>query len=186
MNLDLTSYLRIYPVFDEQFCAASIEQLEKADWGTHSYTSPQNYDDAVSYDNEFLICNSPIDNDAAVMEGIWKAYQMYCTELNFPWFEGWAGYSRVRFNKYDVNTLMREHCDHIHSLFTGERRGIPTITALGALNDNYSGGELFFWRDKQVTIPPGHIAVFPSNFLYPHYVAPVKEGVRYSYVSWAW
>jgi predicted 2-oxoglutarate/Fe(II)-dependent dioxygenase YbiX len=186
MNLDLTSYLKIYQVFDEKFCADTIGQLKTVDWQTHGYTNPSNYDETTSYENEFLMCTSPINNEDAIMDGIWRSFQAYCTEINFPWFTGWSGHSRVRFNKYDVSTLMREHCDHIHSLFTGERRGIPTITALGALNNNYAGGELVFWQDKQVVIPPGHIAVFPSNFLYPHYVAPVKEGVRYSYVSWAW
>jgi predicted 2-oxoglutarate/Fe(II)-dependent dioxygenase YbiX len=186
MNLDLTSYLRIYSVFDRSFCTNTVAQLEGAEWERHSYTNSNNNYQEVSYENEFLMCNTAIENEALIMDGIWKAFQQYCTEIDFGWFTGWAGHSRVRFNKYDVGTLMREHCDHIHSLFTGDKRGVPSLTALGALNDDYLGGELVFWRDKQVVIPPGHIAVFPSNFLYPHYVAPVTEGVRYSYVSWAW
>ena len=27
--------------------------------------------------------------------------------------------------------------------------------------------------------------IWPSNFLYPHSVKPVTEGIRYSVVSWA-
>ena len=61
-----------------------------------------------------------------------------------------------------------------------------TLTLLGTLNDDYEGGEFVIWGDKEVEIPPGSIAVFPSNFLYPHKVNPVISGVRYSYVSWVW
>lgn len=186
MNFDLTTYLKIYPVFDNKFCLDTINQLKQSKWETHSYTNPEDNYKSVSFDNEFSICYSDIENKKEIMEKIWNVYLQYLTDLNFKWFASWAGYSEVRFNKYDVNTLMREHCDHINSLFDGERKGVPTMTALGTLNDDYEGGELIFWNDKKVIIPPGNIAVFPSNFLYPHFVAPVKKGVRYSFVSWAW
>ena len=39
---------------------------------------------------------------------------------------------------------MAEHCDHIHSIFEGERKGIPVMTALGSLNDDYMGGEFLY------------------------------------------
>ena len=32
---------------------------------------------------------------------------------------------------------------------------------------------------------PGHVVIWPSNFMYPHAVEPVKKGIRYSVVSWA-
>tara|TARA_Y100000114_G_C11726512_1_gene311277 strand:+ start:220 stop:780 length:561 start_codon:yes stop_codon:yes gene_type:complete len=58
------------------------------------------------------------------------------------------------------------------------------------LNDNFEGGEVFFWDQKQKNIIKeikpfkNSVTFFPSNFLYPHSVEPVKKGVRYSIVSW--
>jgi len=42
------------------------------------------------------------------------------------------------------------------------------------------------WERDEIKLPTGSVLVFPSNFLYPHKVCPVKKGVRYSYVSWVY
>lgn len=93
--------------------------------------------------------------------------------------------SHPRLNKYATGSLMRLHCDHIHSLFDGELKGIPVLTALCLLNDDFQGGE-FLLCHKKVTLNAGDIIVFPSNFMYPHEVLEVTSGTRYSMVSWAW
>ena len=71
-------------------------------------------------------------------------------------------------------------------MFDGERKGIPTLTVLGGLNDDYEGGELMMFGEHCINLPTGAVVVFPSNFMFPHEVKPVKSGVRYSYVSWTW
>lgn len=81
---------------------------------------------------------------------------------------------------------MSEHCDHIYTMFDGERRGIPVLSVLGILNNNYSDGELVFWEDTVINTQAGDILIWPSNFMYPHKVNPVTNGMRYSFVSWAW
>ena len=81
---------------------------------------------------------------------------------------------------------MQNHCDHIQSMFDGERRGIPILSIVGILNDDYEGGELIMFGDKKIDTKKGDLWIFPSNFLYPHEITPVIKGVRYSYVSWAW
>ncbi len=81
---------------------------------------------------------------------------------------------------------MAEHCDHIHSLFDGQRKGIPTMTTLGLLNNDFEGGELVMFEDEIIEFKGGDLMVFPSVFLFPHRVEPVTKGVRYSCVSWAW
>jgi predicted 2-oxoglutarate/Fe(II)-dependent dioxygenase YbiX len=71
-------------------------------------------------------------------------------------------------------------------MFDGERKGIPTLSILGALNDDYEGGELVFWESEKIELKAGSIMIFPSNFMYPHRVDTVTKGTRYSYVSWVW
>ena len=40
--------------------------------------------------------------------------------------------------------------------------------------------------DREIKLNAGDLVIFPSNFLYPHKISPVTDGVRYSYVSWGW
>ena len=82
---------------------------------------------------------------------------------------------------------MALHCDHIHDMFDGTRKGIPTLTILGLLNDDFEGGEfLMFDEEKEIKLKAGDIMIFPSVFLYPHKVAAVTKGVRDAFVSWVW
>ena len=54
-----------------------------------------------------------------------------------------------------------------------------------ALNDDYEGGEWgFFDREIIVKAPKGSAVMFPSNFMYPHEIMPVTQGVRYSIITW--
>ena len=70
-------------------------------------------------------------------------------------------------------------------MFDGERKGIPILSVLGVLNDDYEGGE-FYLVDEKTNLSKGDIIIFPSNFMYPHKVEPVTKGIRYSYISWIW
>jgi predicted 2-oxoglutarate/Fe(II)-dependent dioxygenase YbiX len=116
----------------------------------------------------------------------WTSFKNYIEDFKMPWYDGWQAHSKIRFNRYDSNTQMRLHCDHIHTLFDGKDKGIPIMTSLGILNDDYTGGEFMMFGDLKLDLKAGDIVVFPSNFLYPHKVNPVLSGVRYSFVSWAW
>ena len=79
---------------------------------------------------------------------------------------------------------MRKHYDHIHSIFDGQMKGVPIVSIVANLNEDYKGGE-FVCRDKKINLKTGDILMFPSNFMYPHKVKETTEGTRYSFVSWA-
>lgn len=54
-----------------------------------------------------------------------------------------------------------------------------------ALNDEYEGGEFaFFDGQLRYKLKKGSILMFPSNFMYPHEVMPVQQGIRYSIITW--
>ena len=110
----------------------------------------------------------------------------YIESFKFDWFAEWTGYSSIKFLRYYPGQTMQSHCDHIRSMFDGERKGVPILSIIGILNDDYEGGELIMFEDKKIDTKKGDLLIFPSNFLYPHKVTPVTEGVRYSYVSWVW
>ena len=71
-------------------------------------------------------------------------------------------------------------------MFDGQMKGIPTLTALGSLNNDYTGGKFIMFDDMEIEMKAGQIMVFPSNFLYPHKVTEIFEGTRYTFVSWVW
>lgn len=93
-----------------------------------------------------------------------------------------------RFNKYKQGNSMRSHYDHVHSIFDGERRGIPVLTVLGSLSSDYEGGEFVInLLDESLIykLEKGDLLIFPSSFMYPHEVKTVESGLRLTYVSWA-
>ena len=59
-------------------------------------------------------------------------------------------FSSIRFNRYGKGQIMRQHHDHIHSLFDGNEKGIPVLSFILNLNDNYRGADLYFWEDHAV------------------------------------
>jgi len=194
MEMDLRKYMANYENFlDADYCKKAVKALKKAEWSTHQFYQ-SNSNDYVSYENELSVSWSNIKQRQEIQDKLWDALKRYHDELPImantknihEWYGGWNGYSELRFNKYDKTTQMKLHCDHIHSMFDGERKGIPSLSILGCLNDDYEGGELIFWDDQEVKLKGGSLLIFPSNFMYPHEVKPVKKGSRYSYVSWAW
>ena len=95
-------------------------------------------------------------------------------------------YSPIRFNRYSSGQIMRQHHDHINSIFDGKLKGIPVLSFIFNFNDDYEGSDLFFWKDTVVKLGKGDIVMFPSNFLFPHGVTESTKGKRYSAVCWGW
>jgi predicted 2-oxoglutarate/Fe(II)-dependent dioxygenase YbiX len=187
MSRDIESYLKIYKVLSEEDCIRTVDALKEKDEEFHIHQFYNSAEDIhYSNNNELSISHSNIETRELIMKEIWNTLKKYVLEFDFEWLSTWNGFQGVRFNRYHTDTQMELHCDHIHSMFDGQRKGVPILSILGSLNNDYVGGELVFWRDKVVELKAGEIMIFPSNFLYPHQVRMVTEGTRYSFVSWAW
>jgi|TARA_R110002020_G_scaffold102695_1_gene240946 predicted 2-oxoglutarate/Fe(II)-dependent dioxygenase YbiX len=98
--------------------------------------------------------------------------------------------SRFRLNRYDKNTNMAPHVDNIHDIFYeadthGNERGVPILSIIGLLNDNYKGGE-FYVCNQKINLKQGDVLIFPSNFIYPHEVKTITKGTRYSFITWGY
>lgn len=108
-----------------------------------------------------------------------QAGQRYREETNTD-FE--STITDIQILKYFKNGFYKRHIDSgIH---------IPrTLSFVYFINDNFKGGELIFELPNnevnKFEVKKNKLIMFPSNFLYPHKVAPVEEGVKYSVVSWA-
>lgn len=178
---DLTYYVSKHKLFDKEDCPSIIEYLEKfSTWRPHEWYS-QVEGNKTSL-NDFVVT----DNTKLAQQfqpGIQRALGEYADKKMGKYGQYFFN-SFVRFNKYNVGEGIEEHVDHIHAIFKERPSGIPVISVVGCLNDDYEGGQ-FHLCGEPLDIGAGELILFPSVFLYPHYVTPVTAGCRYSWVSWA-
>ena len=194
MNKNIEHYIFHKENFlDEKYCNNCIKELDKNAWVKHDwydYTtdsvnapSGNNEPENIKYD---LFSDKVVKINDFIIQELHSIFLEYIQSFKFTWFSGWKGYSSLKFIRYYPDQKMKNHCDHIYSLFDGKKRGIPILSVIGILNDDYEGGELIMLEDKKIDTNKGDLLIFPSNFLYPHEITPVTKGVRYSYVSWVW
>ena len=169
----------------------SIKELsDNKTWERHTYYNTKTFiAKSINSDKELDICfENSLTYYKELMDLTWKALEKYILidKIGGKCFKSWNGFSQIRFNRYNKNQIMSKHCDHIINLFDGKKRGIPILSIVGVLNDDYDGGEFIMFNDYEIKFKAGDIIIFPSVFLYPHLVKPVKKGVRYSFVSWAY
>jgi len=183
-------YIMTQNLIPIQLCKSLIREssLPERKWSQHSWYNYGRDDFHSKKEKELDVINSTEDQFKSLGNFLRKALQNY--QKKYSREEGEIGrtwiqhVSQVRFNRYKVGTKMRTHIDHIQSLFDGKLKGIPIISIVGLLNDNYKGGA-FMCREKEIKLTRGDILLFPSNFMYPHKVTEITKGIRYSFVSWA-
>lgn len=186
MDKSLGAYIMHFKqVIPPHVCQNIVEDLKKNLWHKHAYNNPKT-GETTTYDDDLEIAYDGSEVSKFIMSKIDGCINEYIINYMFPWFTSITGRTEVRFNKYEVGTRMRQHIDNITTIFDGTRRGSPTLTILGMLNEDYEGGEFILMDDLVIPFKTGDIVIFPSNFLYPHEVLPVTKGTRYSYVSWTW
>ena len=191
MITDLKHYIhRQEEFFDKELCAQAVSELGRVEFQGHKFYNPDHHTYHTRSGDQELEVTWDNDNEVStkdiITKGLWQAIRNYLDYIEAPWFSSWRGYTSIRFNKYMENRMMALHCDHIYSMFDGERKGIPILSIVGTLNDDYEGGEFIMFDDYEVPFKTGDVVMFPSVFLYPHRVEPVKKGIRYSYSSWVW
>jgi predicted 2-oxoglutarate/Fe(II)-dependent dioxygenase YbiX len=84
--------------------------------------------------------------------------------------------------RYKPGQHFHEHVDNIAGHPTWGQRQLSTVLYL---NDDYTGGEIQFSRQKKTVKPgAGDLVLFPSHFTHPHASLDVKEGTKFAVVSW--
>ena len=90
--------------------------------------------------------------------------------------------NQIDLLKYNPGGKYEIHTDH----YTNSPRHLSIIINL---NNDYEGGNLIFTDQKEkeikrLKLTKGSIVFFPSNFMYPHSIEPIRKGTRYSIVAW--
>ena len=170
-------------------CDYIIKDIETREWEKHSW-----YNDNMEVKSEDMkeldVQNITSDLQSSlspVMNHVASSYvEKYSYKQSYRTQNIMTMYTPIRFNRYSNGQTMRHHHDHIHSLFDGVDKGIPVLSFIFNLNDNYEGADLYFWNDYKIPLGKGDVVIFPSLFLFPHGVTEIKKGVRYSGVAWSW
>lgn len=184
MSCKLEDFITINNISDLAYRQDLLAIAENEPTKKHSYSNAITKE-IRSYEDDFEVAypdNANINKLDSIISQCIVEYIDSCKTIPFNIKE----MSPIRFNKYEVGTNMKPHCDHIHTLFDGEKKGIPILTVLGLLNDDFEGGDFLLIDDKKLNLDAGDIVIFPSNFMYPHSVTTITKGTRYSFVCWAW
>ena len=184
----IKSYIYVKNHIPKEVCEALIDECNKGIWKKHTWN---NYAEGITTSEptkELDVMNCTQEQQDRLKPYVIQALTLYQNKNSWPgektkapWL---SKFSQIRFNKYSIGTMMREHYDHIHTVFDGELKGVPLISIVANLNDDYKGAE-FYCRGEEIKLKKGDILLFPSNFMYPHGVRETTKGTRYSFVSWA-
>jgi len=184
----VNDYIMVINSIPKELCESLIDECNKKQWKKHTWNNyaEGTFESMPTKELDVMPCTQEQQNK--ITPYLIKALEEYQNKYSKPgektsplWL---TKFSPIRFNKYPIGTMMREHYDHIHSLFDGKMKGVPIISIVANLNEDYEGSE-FYCRGRKIELKTGDILLFPSNFMYPHEVKETKKGVRYSFVSWA-
>lgn len=183
-NTTLRNFIHVFEdILNPEVCNQIIKEYKDSDCWMESLTASGKINkvrncEEISISNVDIISqNTPkrqnIDN--LIFQSVCKVITEY-TKIH-PLFEIQidTGYHLLKYNK---NQFYTQHTDS----FKEQQRSLSCSIQL---NDDYDGGEFaFFDREIIIKRKKGSAIVFPSNFMYPHEVMPVKKGTRYSIVTW--
>ena len=176
-------------IIPANLCDHIIQDIETREWEKHSW---YNLNEEVKSEDTKELDVQYITSDLqysllSIMNHVASSYvKEYSYKQSYLTQSIMTIYSPIRFNRYSNGQTMKQHHDHIHSLFDGENKGIPVLSFILNFNDDYEGADLYFWNDYKIPLGKGDVVIFPSLFLFPHGVTEIKKGVRYSGVAWSW
>ena len=114
---------------------------------------------------------------------IYDSFDIKFSEIEKQYFNNFdLGQLKVNFTKrefifcvkYTKERFAPKHFDDMENL-------VRRVSVLYYPNDNYDGGELIFPEFNIIIKPKAdQMIIFPSSYIYYHYVTPVKNGTRYS------
>ena len=184
----IEDYIIVKNTIPKDLCKIMIDECNTRQWSKHTWNNYAEGTSGSEPTKELDVMPCTKEQQAKITPYLVKALTEYQEKHSVPgektqgpWL---SKFSPIRFNRYQVGTMMREHYDHIHSIFDGKMKGVPIVSIVGNLNEDYEGSE-FHCRDKEIKLKTGDILMFPSNFMYPHEVTECTKGTRYSFVSWA-
>jgi len=181
---NLKTYIQVFKnVISKEDRLKIIKEYEQDDNWNEIHNTP-----SVSTDKSFQfirlsdpgVINKSPETRKAIDEILYKSFANVYKEYNNLYNRAIVskdnGYALLR---YQVNNFYLNHAD----AFEPGTQMLLACTLL--LNDNFKGGEFSFFNKKaKIKLKAGDALIYPCNFLYPHQVAKITTGVRYSVITW--
>ena len=158
-------------VLPESLCDDIVNDIKESDWTPHTWYRSVDSTSASEKTKELDVQDSTIEQMRIISPHLYKVFSNYSEKYKFNSSKTdniAYQFSTIRFNRYRNGQIMRQHHDHIHSLFNGTKKGIPVLSVILNFNNDYKGGQLYFWHDYEIELGKGDIIMFPSLFMYPH------------------
>ena len=190
MNL-VDDYLMVTNLIPKELCKSLILESSHLKWEKHSWYDYKKDNIISSQTKEAETVLSTAKQFEQITKYLVEALINYQKKYSIKGdkTEGkWINkITPIKFVRYAVGTHMHQHYDHIQSIFDGQLKGIPIISIVGLLNDNYKGSLLKFPRQNfdNKDIPKGWSMVWPSTVTHPHETTPLKKGTKYTLSSWS-
>ena len=179
-------------VIPADLCDSIVQDIETRKWAQHEWYTNMSHERVSEETMELDVQNPTPELILEMRKYIVEAGRQYNSNYTY----GNSGddrtaqmmsmFNTIRLNRYSPGQIMRQHIDHIHSIFDGNIKGVPVLSFIFNFNDDYEGADLYFWEDTVVKLGKGDVVMFPSNFLFPHGVTEATKGIRYSGVCWGW
>jgi predicted 2-oxoglutarate/Fe(II)-dependent dioxygenase YbiX len=184
----IEDYIYVENHIPVEICESLVDECNKKEWKKHTWSNYTTGEFTSESTKELDVMACTQEQQNKITPYLIKALEEYQIKTSWPgektvppWL---TKFSPIRFNKYEMGNTMRIHYDNIHSIFDGKMKGIPIVSIVGNLNEDYEGAE-FLLRDQEIKLKTGDILLFPSGIVYPHMVKETTKGIRYSFVSWA-
>jgi len=200
MIIDTERYIKIYSnCFSDTVLKETVKEIQSLKvikekkstvisdtyWEPHGWYNPTEKKIESRQDGKELESTKKIvKNHKVIMDILFNYILKYIKSLDHKSFTGWTGYTQILFHRYKKGTTMAPHIDHITSIFD-DGKGVPILSVVGQLNDNFEGGE-FMVLDKKIKMKAGDLLIFPSNFIFEHHVKKITKGTRLSFISWVY
>jgi predicted 2-oxoglutarate/Fe(II)-dependent dioxygenase YbiX len=185
--MNVIDYIYIKNILPKEFCFNIVKEIENKNWKKHQWYDSNTETFTSEQTEELDVLHTSEELQQKFIPYIFEIIKQYNDKFSIPGKNTSQlinKFTPIRFNKYTQGTCMLKHYDHINSIFDGQNKGIPVLSCVGNLNENYTGGDLIIC-DKSMNLKTGDVCIFPSCFLYPHEVTKIEKGTRYSFVSWA-
>jgi predicted 2-oxoglutarate/Fe(II)-dependent dioxygenase YbiX len=185
----VNDYIFVTNVIPQHVCRDVLAEIKSKEWKPHSWYnySADNYKSEPEKELDTQNTTQALQDKLApyICQSVEEYMIKYANQEDERIKSFIRTFTPIRFNRYRAGTMMRKHYDHIHSIFDGKHKGIPILSLVGLLNEDYEGGGFLFSSKHEITLKAGDILVFPSNFMYPHEVKELTKGERYTFVAWA-
>lgn len=182
---DVKNYIKVYEnIISDELCEQILNEYYDDEWESSYLGKDNEINKEVRSCTQIMISlqdsisknkknRESLDNQ--IFECTKNAIIQYCDDFPDLEISSDSGYTLL---KYEEGQFYKQHVDS----FKQEQRA---LSCSFILNDDYEGGEFAFF-DRKIKLKPkkGSVVMFPSNFMYPHEVMPVQNGIRYSIITW--